>query len=139
MKLRFFKKLRGSTVVEMMTVVFIIAGIASMIIPNIQRAVSKAKYTGCISNIRNMATSLEQYKNEDHEGKYPDTLVAICPRFIQSVPICPDAKRDTYTTGYEVSSDRKNYTLMCKGHNHADLGLPADMPYFNLQTGGLKE
>jgi Tfp pilus assembly protein PilE len=138
MKLRSFDKFRGSTVIELMTVLFILSGIAALIIPNLQLAVSKAKFTGCISNIRNMATSLEQYRNESPDEKYPETLIAICPRFIQSIPTCPGANRDTYSTGYEVNADRSNFTLMCKGHNHAAIGLPADQPYFNHAAGGLK-
>ena len=135
-----FKKLKrqtGSTIVEFMTVMFIISGIAAMIIPNIQIAVYKAKLTACTSNIRNIAQSLELYKNENE--RYPKTLLHLVPRYLANVPSCPEAKKDTYSESYEVSDEGLNFTVYCKGRNHQRLGLPADTPLYNYGEGGFKK
>ncbi len=130
------KKQTGSTIVEFMTVMFIIAGITTMIIPNVYAAIHKAKLTACISNVRNIVSSLEQYKNENE--KYPPTLLHLVPRYLAMIPECPEARKDTYSEGYEVSDDGLNFTLYCKGNNHESLGLKPDQPFFNYSQGGLK-
>lgn len=136
MKRRLLRSQWGSTLIELMTVSFIILGMASMIVPNIYRAIWKSKLTGCISNIRNIVSVLEQYRNEHEE--YPETLTHLVPTYLGMVPTCPQAKRDTYTGGYEVSDDRTRFTLCCKGRNHTELGLPPDQPYWSHEAGGLK-
>lgn len=119
---------------ELMTVMFIIATMASIMVPTIKRAMWKAQVTGCATNTRNMATALQVYAN-DYEGLYPDQLVKLEPKYIRSVPTCPSAMVDTYSPGYTVSSDAQSYTICCKGHNHAVMGLKPDEPYYDLFTG----
>lgn len=130
------KNQKGSTIIEVLTVAFIIAGMASLILPNIFMAVERSKLTGCVSNVRNIASSLEQYHNE-HEA-YPESLASLCPNYLSTIPFCPNANNDTYTKGYEIHADRSSFTVSCKGHHHERLGLPADQPYFSHEAGGLK-
>jgi len=131
MKYRRLRNSLGFTIVEFMTVTFIIAGLAAMIIPNIHRAVHKAKFTACISNLKNMGSVLEQYRNENEE--YPETLTHLVPSYLESIPYCPGANGDTYTKGYEVSDDRSRFTLSCNGSNHKELGLGENEPHLNTE------
>ena len=131
------KKQAGSTIVEFMTVMFIIAGIATMIIPNVYSAIHKAKLTACISNVRNIVSSLEQYKNENE--KYPATLLHLVPRYLATIPECPEARKDTYSEGYQVSDDGLNFTLMCKGNNHEAAGRKPNQPFYSYSQGGFTD
>lgn len=126
----------GFTLIELLTVIFIIATLASMIIPHLRRAVFKAHYTGCISNLRNIASALEQYRNE--KASYPDTLSVMTPDFLKTIPTCPSAGTDTYSPGYTLNDSKDSYTLACKGQNHSALGYKQDQPFYSHQYGGLK-
>ncbi|MCD4784752.1 MAG: prepilin-type N-terminal cleavage/methylation domain-containing protein [Candidatus Eremiobacteraeota bacterium] len=136
MKLQQYKKQRAFTLIEIMTVIFIIAAIAVLTIPHFRRSIEKAQLAGCQSNLRNIASVVEQYRNE-HEY-YPENLKIMTPHYLTTVPTCPAAHIDTYSSGYVTTDDKTAYTASCKGNNHSSLGLSEDQPYFNPETGGLK-
>ncbi|CAN0391541.1 unnamed protein product, partial [Phaeothamnion confervicola] len=52
--------------------------------------------TGCKSNLKNLATSLEMYST-DNAGHYPrSSLNLLTPNYLKVIPQCPTAQRDTY-------------------------------------------
>jgi len=134
MKLRWKTTSRGLTLLELLTVVFIISTLATIMIPTVKRAMYKAQLTGCMTNVRNMATALQIY-SVDYDSHYPSQLNMLLPKYLKSVPACPSADIDTYTTGYTISADNQNFTLACKGNYHIVLGLGVDEPYYDLHTG----
>lgn len=136
MKLRRYKKQQAFTMIEIMTVMFIIASIAALIIPHLRRSVEKAHLAGCQSNLRNIATSIEQYRNDNEY--YPDVLEKLTPDYLKTVPTCPSVDLNTYSPGYVVTDDKSAYTVSCKGKNHSSLGLEEGQPYFSPESGGLK-
>ena len=54
----------GYTMIELLTVIFIIGVIAAIIIPNIKNAFYRAQVSGCQSNLRNIATALQVYHTD---------------------------------------------------------------------------
>lgn len=127
------KPKRGFTLIELITVIFILAIIMAIMIPNMRRAFYKAKLTGCQSNLRNLATGVHQYSVENEH--YPTNLGEISPKYIKNIPTCPKAGTNTYTSGYEVSVDRDHFTIKCSGRNHTVMGLGENEPWYNLENG----
>ena len=130
-------KRKGYTLIELLTVVFIIAAIVSLIIPHIRRAIFKAHLSSCQSNLRNLASSLEQYRNE--KEVYPDKISELVPKYFAILPTCPSAGSDTYSIGYTTDAQRTEFTVACKGNNHRALGYGEDQPYYNHKAGGLRD
>lgn len=134
MRLMKLRKNRGYTLLELLTVIFIIATLASMIIPNIRRALWKSQLSGCQSNLRNLATALQVYSN-DNEGLYPSNLSLIAPRYMRSLPTCPAAHAESYTGGYQINAKYDVFTVRCGGTNHSVLNYGTNEPFYNLDTG----
>jgi hypothetical protein len=102
-------------------------------IPNMRRAFYRAKYTGCVSNLRNLATAMNQYIVE--KKVYPDQLTELTPNYIQVIPTCPSAQASSYIQGYEKASEPERFTLRCGGTHHSDMGLRENEPWYNFETG----
>jgi len=81
---------------------------------------------GCTQNLKNIATGLEYYAT-DHGGNYPAGLQDLVPKYLQSIPACPAAHKDTYSASWRVAGGEGFY-MCCKGNNHADFGLKPDEP-----------
>jgi prepilin-type N-terminal cleavage/methylation domain-containing protein len=128
------KKSRGFTLLELLTTMFIIAALASLIFPNIRKAMDKGRLSGCQSNLRALATQLQLYAN-DNETKYPSTLTILIPKYIRAIPECPAAAIDTYTAGYATSIEQTVFTICCKGKNHELTNLGEDEPYYDMVSG----
>lgn len=127
------RKNRGFTLIELITVMFIIAVLASIMIPNMRKAFFRAQLTGCQSNLRNIATAVNQYEVE--KKVFPTGLTEITPNYIKTIPTCPSAAKDTYTDGYQVSGTSDQYTLQCKGQNHTLVNLGPDEPWYSPERG----
>ncbi len=127
------KKRKGFTLIELITVMFIFAVLASIMIPNMRRAYFRARLSGCQSNLRNLATAISQY--EVDKKHYPDELSEVVPTYIKAVPECPVAEIDTYSEGYLVTTDRDIYTIHCKGENHTIVNLGTDEPWYSPSSG----
>ena len=128
------KSNRGFSLVEILTVVFILAVLVSMIIPNLRRAVQKAHLAGCQSNLRNIAVALKIY-GTDHDEVYPDALSSLTPDHLKLIPTCPSVGVDTYSPGYTLNDSKTVYTVFCKGLNHSALGYGENEPYYDLNIG----
>ena len=99
----------------------------SVLSPNLMRGRSSGAVIGCRSNLRVLSKALEHYAN-GHQGHFPNQLRDLKGDYLRSVPDCPSSGFDTYSDGYQVSSDRRHYTLCCRGLNHHEANLPPDQP-----------
>jgi len=120
--------------------VFIVIGVAVIVLGSPWRT-SWYRITpgpvarACESNLGALALALKKYQ-DDHGGACPVALPALVPQYLQQIPTCPSAQRDTYSPGY--ATDAGAYTVLCRGHNHGEAGLPADRPAYASRTGFLR-
>jgi prepilin-type N-terminal cleavage/methylation domain-containing protein/prepilin-type processing-associated H-X9-DG protein len=61
---------KGFTLIEMLVVIAIIALLASLLVPAVNRALSRAKSVSCQSNLRQLAQGFMQYAM-DHDTRLP--------------------------------------------------------------------
>jgi general secretion pathway protein G len=128
------KRARGFTLIELMTVIFIMALLMSISIPVYRRSIDKARFNVCQSNLRNLVTALENYHLDNHG--YPNGIADLLPNnYINSIPTCPSASRDTYSEGYEYDNVSGEFTIACKGNFHVSIGFAIDQPYYVFSTG----
>ena len=127
------KKKSGFTLLELMTVIAILALLIAIMFPRFMMVYARARYTACSSNLKNIATALQIYSTEFE--RFPVSLDALVPNYIKIIPNCPDAKCDTYTAGYEVDDNGVTFTICCKGHFHSVLGCNEDEPYYIFDRG----
>lgn len=92
------------------------------------------KYDRCCANLKGIGLALEMYST-DNSGKYPAKLSQLIPEYIESIPTCPSAGKDTYSESYRVSKDGNNYSFFCRGHHHKDEGAPENDPSYNSEKG----
>lgn len=133
-KLKFSKSKRGFVLIELLTVLFILSTLVMLLIPNLRWTVYKTHLSGCQQNLRNLSTALQLYAN-DNDDHYPENLEKLKPHYFQYIPTCPSAGADTYSPGYDITDNRKIFTLPCKGRNHEVLGLGEDEPYWSMSEG----
>lgn len=93
-------------------------------------------FNECRENLKKISVGLKLY-SADHKGTYPKKLSEISPdpRYLDFVPTCPSASKDTYTSGYQPSRDLKSYKVCCLGHNHKSLMIKENNPSFDSVTG----
>lgn len=108
---------------------------ALWIVPNYIRAKFGGNYTNCLSNLREMGKAVEAYAAE-HDGYYPKDLSGIVPKYIEAIPTCPTAMKNTYSDSYRVSQDRRKYTFYCRGtHHRFTLDVPENYPQYDSERG----
>jgi general secretion pathway protein G len=88
----------GFTLIEMMIVVAIISILATMAMPNFQRALVRAKETSLRRSLFVMRDTIDQFY-ADH-GRYPDRLEDLVDsKYIRQIPLDPfTGKNDTWIT-----------------------------------------
>jgi type II secretory pathway pseudopilin PulG len=68
---------RGSyTLIEVLIVMFIIAGLTGLLLPALQTAKGKAQQASCMNNLHQIHLAMELYA-EDHNSSYPTTVNAV--------------------------------------------------------------
>ena len=132
-----YSKFKGFTLIELLVVIAIIAILAAILFPAFAKAREAARRTSCLSNLKQIGTSVMQYKQEFDE-KFPvmnqtyggingsDTVRASWAGHIQpylkSVDVfrCPSAKiTDIYTTTLTTPSGNLVMLLSSLGANEA--------------------
>lgn len=95
-------KQKGFTLIELLVVIAIIGVLASVVLFALNNAKAKGRDAKRISDIRQVATSLELYNN-DYFG-YPAALTDMNPSIISSIPTAPNppdgscnSSQNTYT------------------------------------------
>lgn len=106
--------------------------LAAVLVPNFVKARGQGQLTACKSNLKNEATALEMYA-VDNSGRYPNTMARLTPNYLRVIPNCPAAGTDTYSESYQVASNA--FTLVCRGHHHASVGMKADHPAYSSTRG----
>ncbi len=108
--------------------------------PNYARARGQGQVTACKANLKNIATALEMYA-VDNGGRFPPSLEYIAKSgigsgYLNEIPECPSAKKDTYSSSYTYRNGRRaSFKLYCSGHNHKAVGLEANTPGYDSYTG----
>lgn len=95
-------------------------------------------YTTCMMNISTINTALTMYCS-DNQGTYPDSLYKLTPAYLKKLPVCPNgntnyaynAKNVPRESFGEDSTDRRDYTIYCKGTNHKFFLWTEDRPKYN--------
>lgn len=62
---------RAFTLIELLTVIAVIAVLSAILIPAVGRARESANQSKCVSNLRQIGVAVQSYAN-DHKGKYPE-------------------------------------------------------------------
>jgi len=92
--------------------IFVILGL--MLVPNFECAQASQHHSICLSNLKNIAASLEMYA-EDNDGHYPPCLDYLTRSYkdgpyMRRIPVC--AHHQT-SYGYTFSSEPDNFTIWC--------------------------
>jgi serine/threonine protein kinase len=91
-------------------------------------------FNECTFNLKEIGADVQRYAY-DNQGLYPDSLSQLNPKYMQNIPSCPAAGKDTYTVSYEVSIDHKFFTIYCSGLNHKMIVYKENYPKFNPKDG----
>jgi cell division protein FtsB len=96
-----------------------------------------ANFDACKENLKKIAQAIKLYA-ADNAGVSPKKLSKIFmnSKYLEVIPTCPAATKDTYSDGYEVSNDKKSFTVYCCGKNHINIKVKPDYPQYS-STGGM--
>lgn len=95
-----------------------VAILASILVPNFMRTRARGHLTSCKSNLKNIGTALDMYAS-DWEGHYPESLLALSPNYLQTIPPCTGAGKDSYSPSYEVRKDLGYHEFSCRLHSES--------------------
>ena len=86
----------------------------------------------CRINLKEIAAAVDLYALNS-EKIPPSSLSKLTPTYLATIPTCPGARRDTYSTSYASSAESRHYTLFCRGSHHR--GLRTDYPRYSSLQG----
>ncbi len=120
---------RGVTLLEMMLVVLIIGMIATISIVAVGAQLEKARRTNTISRMSMIKSSLQQYQMDN--ANYPDTLLALVPRYLEKVPK-DEWKRDfIYRPQGTAGSPEQPFDLISTGRS-GEMGNQDNINVWNM-------
>lgn len=126
-RIHYRKGFNYPALVGILTVILILWG-ASLCIYRYERNKeffrTQDNYSGCYRNMCKIDEALKAYAR-DHKGNYPGRLEELVPGYLEEIPSCPQAVRDTYSDSYGAVGAPAMYFFACSGHNHEG---PADTP-----------
>lgn len=128
----------SSSIIVIITVIVIVAAVGLIIrghlrnkkIQEIQRS-----YSSCYQSLCLLEKGLHEYARQ-HKGQYPKKLSELTPKYLKTIPTCPQANRDTYSASYLAIADKPMYFVCCAGKNHMG---PPDTPQIVSDLGFLAQ
>lgn len=92
-----------------------------------------SKLIECEARMRIMGNALDLYSS-DFNGQFPKSLDVLSPKYLQQKDRteCPVSR---FSYCYEVSEDRENCTLTCRGNAHKGLVGGENFPRFTSFAG----
>lgn len=104
------------------------------------REVAEGKVTGCLVNLEGIAVAMEFYAI-DWDGRYPQNLGQLTPRYMRELPRCPAAGYTTYRADFGANStthSEHNYLAECTGEHHKPADLAANFPAYSSMEGPVR-
>lgn len=125
--------------IELMIVMFILAILMAVMIPNWIKAKYRAHLAGCMQNERACASALEVYRTEHDTYPNPGAIntghVLFTGRYIQPGEIrCP-----SNSSFYNLDTTMDAYTMTCNGIHHLLLPIPSGYPQYSTGRGLIME
>lgn len=131
------RKRAGFTLLEIMIVVFILAILMSMMIPNWVKAKYRAHLSGCMQNEKSVATAMEVYRTEHDaypsSGPIDPSHVIFTGKYIQPGEVrCPSNE-----SFYTMESTNESFTLVCNGIHHLlpSINVSPNYPQYTTDRG----
>jgi type IV pilus assembly protein PilE len=112
--MKFQRRLRGFTLIELMVTVAVVSILAAIAMPSYGNYVRRSKVTEATSSLANMRVKMEQYFQDNRT--YQNYVDASCIPATGSAII--DARYFTYSCG----SDTTTYTITANGVQAKDMG-----------------
>ncbi|MDQ7826347.1 MAG: serine/threonine-protein kinase [Candidatus Eremiobacteraeota bacterium] len=101
--------------------------------PSLKGTGDRTMLDGCRENLKTIAAAIEVYSHEN-SGSSPPRLDALTPAYLQKIPSCPAAGKDTYRGSY-TSAGADKYTFYCRGSSHGKLLSQPDYPRYSRKEG----
>jgi len=129
------------TLIELLTVIAVIAVLAGLLLPAIQKAREKARQADCMNNLRQFSVALNMYRN-DHDNQLPPWLSTLYPTYIgnERLYVCrsdtsqgsqgskpdelPDQFTETDDTSSNVSATNRNTAITACSYMYEFCGAP---------------
>ena len=96
----------------------------------------EATYNACYSKQAKIDYALSRYSIH-RGGIYPESLKELSPKYFKENIECPNFKKDTFSSSYVLSEDKREFYLYCSGLNHGEIeNLPQDisnLSYYNYK------
>ena len=96
----------------------------------------EATYNDCYSKQAKIDYALSRYAIH-RGGIYPQSLKELSPKYYKEKIVCIDSKKDTFSSSYVLSKDKREFYFYCSGLNHGKIeNLPQDvsnLSYYNYK------
>lgn len=91
----------------------------------------------CRSHLHNLDAAIHNFQQDN--GKLPDSLDHLVPKYLSVVPECPSRNRYILKSSAELAGneqpDDKRWELQCLGEGHLSEGIPSGYPRLSSHEG----